>query len=306
MQPKWIAIRASAVISILGSVTCLLFAGLMLFTAFFAPPPPEAQPSPIPLKPVLAVIAAVAVACSAWGIATAVGIFLRRQWARISILVFASLLTLMCGGGVLAILFVPLPQTPEVQPAVFSIIRLSIALLYGALAAIGIWWLVLFNRPHAREYFAALEPMHERARPLSVSVIAWYLLIATPFVAAPLLLRLPAVVLGALISGPAAVAVYAAYAAIHVYLGLGLLSLREPARIGTIGYFGFAMLNSLVTFVKPGYAEVMRQMQSTMPRLFASGTPPAAQPMWAFALMGAAVVAIPIYFLVRCREAFHT
>ena len=71
MHRSWIGIRVSAVLTILGSAMTLLLAGLMLLAGFFAQPP---HYSPIPLKPVMAVMAAFFVALSAWGISTAIAI----------------------------------------------------------------------------------------------------------------------------------------------------------------------------------------------------------------------------------------
>lgn len=55
-------------------------------------------------------------------------------------------------------------------------VRLVIAAFYGVLTAIGVWWLVLFSRSRTKEYFAGHGPVIESARPLSISVIAWYML----------------------------------------------------------------------------------------------------------------------------------
>jgi hypothetical protein len=304
---NWIGIRVSAVIAILGSALTLLFSGLMLFAGFFAPPPRNAPPSPIPLKPLMAVMAVVWVALSAWGISTAIAIFLRRRWARISILVFAGLLTFLSAGGMLTILFIQLPEAPQSDGGAFMpIIRWAIAAFYGVLTAIGVWWLVLFNRARTKEYFDGAEPVGERARPLSIDLIAWFLLISVPFTAASAILRFPAMFAGMILTGWAALPLYAVFGAAQIYCGTGLQRLREGARMGAIGYFGFGVVNGAVSLVHPGYSELLRQTRIAMPSFFPAGgaTPIMPGPMWLFAFLAVAFCAVPIFFLVRRRAVF--
>ena len=294
----------SAVLSILGSAVTLLFAGLMFLAGFFVTPEQDASPSPIPLKPMTAVMAAVLVALSAWGISTGIAIFLRHRWARISILMFAGLLTFMSAGGMLTILVVQLPAMP--QSDVMPMIRLGMAAFNVVLAAIGVWWLVLFNRSRTKEYFAGqIVPASERARPLSVSVIAWFLLISGALTASSAIFRLPAIMFGIVLTGWATLPLYAAYAAVQIYLGTGLLRLREGARVGTIAYLCFNAVNTSVSLVGPGYTEMMRQLQIAKPKFFPNGAATAVVgPIWLFALIAAALCAVAIFFLVRRAPAF--
>jgi len=292
------------VLAILGSALTLLFAGMMLFAGFFAPPP--ASPSPIPLKPVMAAMAALFVALATWGISTAVAIFLRRRWARTSMLVFAVLLTFMGASAMLALFFVPLPAPPQSDAAaLMPAVRRGIAAFYGVLVAIGIWWLVLFNRGRTKEYFAGLGPVAESARPLSIGMIGWCLLIGVPFMAALAILRFPAMLFGVLLKGGAALAVYAVFAAVQSYCGVGLLRLQETARLATIGYICFTTPSGVVSLISPGYTEMLRQIETTMPRLFPAGAPTAVPgALWA-TFLTAAFWAVFIFFLVRARSAFQ-
>jgi hypothetical protein len=184
-------------------------------------------------------------------------------------------------------------------------IRWGIGGFYGVLAAIGVWWLVLFNLGSTKRYFAQYAPSEPSARPLSVSIIGWYLLISSLFLAAMAVLRMPAFVFGAVITGWGGLAVYAVFAGAQILLGAGLLRLREQARMGSIGYFCLMALNSAVTMGLPGYADKMQTMMREMPKLFPAGVPPQIpQPGWLFALVGTAFLAVPVGFLVRRRAAF--
>src|ERR1039457_3376341 len=236
MRRKWIAIRASAVLAIAGSLATLAIGGAMLFGTLKAPPPATgpAMP-PFPLAAIGIVMAALSAGLSAWGISTAIGIFRRRQWARISIVVFAVLLTFIGASTFLAILFMRLPAQEGVSQSMMDAIRWGMAGLYGVLAAIGVWWLVLFNLSSTKEYFAQHAPSQPSSRPLSVSMIGWYFLISSPFLAAMAVVRMPAFVFGAVITGWGGLAVYTLFAGAQIYLGTGLLRLREQARLGTIG-----------------------------------------------------------------------
>jgi hypothetical protein len=305
MARKWIGIRASGCIAIAGSLATLALGGLMLFSLALAPPPTEPTAAPFPMAAIGSVMAAIFALFSGWGIWTAIGIFRRRGWARISIVIFAVLLTFMGAGGGLAILVMQLPAQPNVPPGMMAAIRWGMAGFYGLLAAIGVWWLVLFNLRSTKEYFVQEATSAPSARPLSVSVIGWYLLISSLFLAVPVVIRLPAFVFGAVVTGWAGLAVYGVFAAAQVVLGAGLLRLREPARVGAIVYFCFGAFNGVVTWALPGYEAKMQLMLREMPKLSPAAAPAQMpQPMWVFTLLGIAFVLIPVWFLVRRRDAF--
>jgi hypothetical protein len=117
--------------------------------------------------------------------------------------------------------------------------------------------------------------------------------------------RLPTFVFGSVVTGWAGAAVYTVFAAAQVILGVGLLRLRERARVGAIVYFCVMALNSVVTWALPGYEAKVQLMFREMPKLFPAGAPAQMpQPMWVFMLMGIAFLAIPVWFLVRRRAAF--
>ena len=305
MARRWIGIRASGGLTVAGSLATLALGGLMLVSMTLAPPPTGPAAPPFPMATMGIVMASIFALFSGWGIWTAIGIFRRRGWARISILIFAVLLTFMGVGGGLAILVVQLPAQPNVTQGMMNAVRWGMAGFYGLLAGIGVWWLVLFNLRSAKEYFVQEAASAPSGRPLSVSVIGWYLLISSLFLAVPAVIRLPAFVFGAVVTGWAGLAVYTVFAAVQVFLGAGLLRLREPARVGAIGYFCLMALNSVVTWALPGYEAKMQLVFREMPKLFPAGAPPQMpQPMWVFMLMGIAFVAIPVWFLVRRRAAF--
>jgi hypothetical protein len=305
MHKNWIGIRASAVLAIVGSLVTLVMGGAMLFAMLVGPPPQGPAAPPFPLAAIGIVMAAIAAGLSGWGIWTAIGIFRRRGWARVSILVFAALLTFMAAAGGLTILFMQFPPQAGVNQSIMDAVRWGMAAFYGVLLAIGVWWLVLFNLSSTKEYFGQGGASEPPARPLSVSTIAWYLLISALFMPILVVFRMPAFVFGAVITGWGGPAVYAVFAGAQLLLGLGLLRLRELARVGTIAFFCFMALNCAFILTPPGFAARMQILQREMPKLFPAGVPTQMpQPGWLFALMWIAFAAIPIWFLVRRRAAF--
>ncbi len=307
MHRRWIGIRASAVLAIAGSLATLVLGGVMLFGLLVAPRPvtgPKAPP--FPMAAIGIVMALLFAGLSGWGICTAIGIFRRRGWARVSIVVFAILLTFMGVGAGLAILFMPaLPSQGGVSQNLMDTVRWAIAVFYGVLAAIGVWWLVLFNLSATKEYFVPGGPSEPSTRPLSVSVIGWFLLAGSLFLAVMAVFRLPAFVFGVVITGWGGLVVYTIFAGAQIYLGMGLLHLQEQARIGTIVYFCLTALSSILNVAPPGLQAKMETLQRAMPKFFPNGaTTTMPQPGWLFALMGVAIAAVPVWFLVSRRAAF--
>jgi len=249
------------------------------------------------------IMAVIFSAFALWGILTGIAIFRRRGWARISIMLFGILLAIMGAGGAVASFFIPVPEQEGVDPRIMSTVRFGMAAFYLVLAAIGIWWLALFNKQTTRKYFEGADPREvPGARPLSLSIIGWYLLLSSLMMAVSAVFKIPAFILGGVLTGWGALGVYSLFTVAQLYLGTGILHLQEHARVGGIAYFVLVAINSLLTMV--GFESKMEIMRRELPKLFPAGMPQV-QPMWVFGLMGAALVVVPVWFLVRRRAAFR-
>jgi len=307
MAQSWLGIRVSAVLAILGSVLTLLFSGLLVWTAFFAHGFSPGSPADTGLmKGVLVALAVFCIGLTVWGVATGVGIFGRRGWARVSIVIFAVLLVGMGASAMLGILFVRMPLSPDAPEQTMRNVRLVMAAFYGGLLLIGAWWLLLFNSARAKLYFTSGAAAPESARPLSITVIAWYFLLLALGTAVCAATRLPAMLFGLVATGWAAMGIYTVYTAVGIYLGTGLLQLQKPARIGAIVFVLFNAANSVVSIAMPGLAGRMQVFQDVLPRAFQ--TPQAIPPQngfWIFGVTGVLFTAVPIWFLVRRRSAFY-
>jgi len=89
------------VLAILGSLATLLMAGMMAWGMFHAKPPAEMAMPPVTLKVIGVAMGVLFAGLGVFGIWTAVAIFRRRGWARISILVFAAFLVFMGASALL-------------------------------------------------------------------------------------------------------------------------------------------------------------------------------------------------------------
>jgi len=279
----------------------LALAGL----AFFAPPPPNAEASPIPFRTVMA---GWRQSARRWRVgnfhghrnspAAPLGARLDRDLRRA-----AGLHEWRRNARNLLI---PFPAGPDGSPAVNTQFRWLIAAFYAPPTAIGAWWLVLFNRRITKEYFAGTEPVSESARPLSISVIAWYLLIGTGFLALSAIFRMPVVLFGFILTVGLRWPCTRLYAAVQIYLGTGLLHLQREARIGAIGYFCFTAVSAAVSFAGLGYAEIVRQNADRHAETLSgrrSGGP--AGPDGLYGGDHGGVLRPSHFLLVRRRSAFH-
>ncbi len=295
-----IAVTLSAVVTIIGSVLTALFGVAMLVP--FAMSQSTGPGTPPYARVAGLVMAGVMFALSAWGIATAVGLLRLRRWARVCILVFSVFMALCFGSGALVMAFLPLPSPPNAPPGLMTGIRIGIVCLYGILALIGGWWLYLFNRAAVVAQFAPGPPP---VRPLSVSMIAWFLLVGGVVCLVYTWLPFPAMLFGFIIKGWPAITIYLLLGLLQLWLGIGLLRLRPLSRILTIGFFLLGGLNSLAFALLPGFAARMTEAMGSLPVSMRQPLPADfPMPLGAIAVTTVITCGVPIWFLLRRRDAF--
>jgi hypothetical protein len=299
-----VGVTASAVVAIVGSVVTLLFAGLMVASAYI----PEAQ-IPSSYRGIVMWAAAAFVTLAALGGWTAVGLFRMRDWARTSILVFAGIMATLSLLSLVLVMVIPLPPTPGATPNApsASTMRSVMAAFYGGPLVIGVWWLVLFNKKSIKEAFRAGAPSEASRRPLSVSIIGWWNVVGGAICLIPATMSMPAFIAGVILTGWSATLAYVFFAAVGLYLGWGLLKLDERARVLMIAWLALSAMHVAYVALVPGPRERMREFERS---LRIQGTPqqPTFDPttfatyMMLFAL---AFVALAIWFLVRNKAAFR-
>ena len=297
-----IGVTLSAIASILGSASLLLVVLLTTVSALLLPNDPAMTAQ----TRVAALIGAtVLFLFSAWGIATAVGLLRLCAWARWSILAFSVLLTFVGAATALCVLFIPLPRTPGVSPDFTRAILAGIACFYAVLALIGGFWLYFFNTSRVRTQFAGgglTQP--PGGRPFSLTMIAWLMLSGGALCGVLALLPLPAVLGGWIVSGWAARLVYAGTALIELWLGWGLLRLRPLSRVLSIAFSVLGPVNSLLFALLPGAdARFAAVLAVYSPELRYSST--SHFPSLFGGIATVPLSAVVIWFLVKCRPAFH-
>ena len=114
-------------------------------------------------------------ALAAWAIATVVGLFRMRNWARISMIVIGSgmalaglLVTLVSAAMPLLMKSVPMP--PDTNPAAVRVVFIVIAVVWFFIAVTGIWWVVYFALRRTREAFTQAA-MQRGLPPASVTAV---------------------------------------------------------------------------------------------------------------------------------------
>jgi uncharacterized membrane protein (DUF2068 family) len=318
----------SAILLILGSLFQLLLAFGMAFSgAIFQkqirsgglPGTTAAPPLPGWMPVFMYAIGVFFIALAVWGIVTAVGLIRLRRWARYSILIiggllaFFSLISLLV---TLLMMLVPLPMPANVDAsqahtaqAVTRIMFGVMALVHTIVCAIGVSWLVYFNRRKVREVFInATGRVLESRRPILISVIAVLNLIGAGSCLLVLFLPMPALIFGWMIDGWGKVALYLVFAALTALVGVGLWQLKEWGRLLAMAMQALGLVNTAVYLVRPSlvlrYSMEIQQkltpMQPQTPEPFQSSI---YRISFSFAiLLYIAIAAILIYY----RKAFQS
>jgi hypothetical protein len=261
-----------------------------------------------------------------WAILTVIGILRLRLWARYSILIIGSGLSVL---GLLAALFTLMgrtmfsaqPTRPLLDPQIMSAVFLSLTVFYLFIAAIGIWWLVYFNLRPVRDLFAnpftnpSLLSQSTGTSPFSrtptaIKIIAGFLLLGAVCCLLCIFLPFPAFFFGFILPPTAAHILYICFAIISAFAGYGLLHLKESARLLTIGFLIVGSCN-LVLVTLPWYqarfSQYTTQLTSYVPT--APGQTPVSPTYNAAiylvcAIFGVVVYGVLLWLLHRHRAAF--
>jgi uncharacterized membrane protein (DUF2068 family) len=223
----------------------MAFAGIFLHKQIASGKLPGSSPAsvqvlgwmPIAMYALCAVFVAVAV----WEILTAVGLFQLRRWARYSVLIIGGILASFALFHMLTMLFllaVPLPVAPGMDASQAHNVQAATRVVFGVIAlfdailcAIGVFWLVYFNKKRVRDIFAGLPGQApESPRPLLISILAVLSLIGAVSCLLTTFIPFPGVFFGLLVYGWGKVALYLVYAALLAAAGIGLWRLEEWGR----------------------------------------------------------------------------
>lgn len=299
-------VTAAGVVLLVGSTVLLLIA----LAAAIAIPHIASKASAAPYPPgafAAAIIFYLALAC--WGVGTAVGLSRLRPWARISILSM-SVLALVIGFISVVSVLILLPHMPDQQDAhTMAAVRGILVVSFGFPMAIAAWWLVLFLRPGVRQQFSSTAGATVVAtpfvRPVSITVIAVFLLLGVPGMLWVLYLMfptratgIPTMVLGVLVSGWGATAFNVAALAANLALGLGLWRMKPWARTGAIAYLSFSIVNLAAMALRPdNFSRIITAMRTANPALASYPLP--RDFLWFIAALSTGLAVAALWFLIK-------
>jgi hypothetical protein len=171
-------------------------------------------------------------------------------------LIYASMLVFFCLPGALLMVFIPLPNNndPNLPSNFIAIIRVGAVLIYAMFAALGGFWLYFFNGRNVKAQFVGQQPLatsaspelfagapyaghrpSSRARPLSITIIGWFLLVGSALTPLCILfnkilfsgVQIPLFLFGFIVSGRGAYAILVMWMAIQLVAAVGLLKLKR-------------------------------------------------------------------------------
>jgi len=322
----------SAIVLILGSLLQMVFAAGMVFAGavehnqFRSGVNPGGGPAvPIPAwMPVFMYgAAAFLLGLAVWGILTAVGLFRLRRWACYSALIIGGCLALFALPQIfimLVMMAVPLPLPANVDPSqaqmmhtVTKVMSGVMAAIYTIVCAIGVSWLVYFNRKVVRDLFAMGpgqvtqgQPTESR-RPIMISVLAVFMMIGAPMCLIMVFVPFPAPIFGLILHGWVKAAAFLVYAALMAAAGAGLWRLEEWARRLALAMQVVGLVQLVLYIVRPWLltdysAEIDRAMNIPQPQLPAQLQTMMYGVMFGFSAM--LLIAI-VWILIHYRGAFR-
>lgn len=338
-MPRSAGITVSAVVAIIGSAFTILFGALMLLGSALISKSSPAANLPINVGAVLIVEAAIIWAFGAWGLAAGIGLIYLKRRARISILVFAAILLFFTLPAGLVMAFVPLPNTndPNLPVNFMPLMRVGMVLFYAAFAALGGFWLYFFNKRGVKAQFQAMQPVPQSAagdaflgaaipapisnqptRPLSITIIGWYLLVTSALAPLGLLfsskffvgiqgVQVPFYFLGFFFVGRSAYPIFILWIAAQMAAAVGLLKLKRWGLFATIGLQSLAVVNGTLLLCIPAHRARFQQIMEAMTASLNARMPQSAPfqfPVWIGYVTVFPTVSVILWFLITRRHAF--
>lgn len=268
------------------------------FSALVMPRLPTAPGAPVMPPGIQAMSAAImffAFAVFVFGIFVGIGVIRRKNWARISILVWAGFMTFVSLSAMVfgLLIFSAMPMAlPNVRPSdaanVLGFVKVFFVVFYGIPAAVGIWWLVLFTRKRVSNAFTnpvesvpvldasgfpqiaapAAPPAIRPTCPLPLAIVAVLAIFGGAcsllFAFMPLAPDFPLMAFGHAFAGPAPRLILALFGLVSGVAGFGILKLKPWALYTEIALQSIGLANCLVTFFSPAYVPLMRSAMQKM------------------------------------------
>jgi hypothetical protein len=265
------SVIAAGVVAILGSVLVLIASALGLFALLLVKMPASVAAQPPFVRIASLGLAVLGIVCGIFGIVTGVGLFVLRNWARTSALVWAGVCFFFGLIGIPIALFMSLPTSANSAglPENFALIfRLILVAIYGAPLVVGIWWLLLFSRPAIKEQFAlssipgnlSLPPKPKV--PVAITVLAWFFITsAANILILPVLpFRMPMLLFGHLFYPPLGNLIFVLSCLLMTVLGIGLLKLKPWSYPLTIALQLLWLASGIISLLSPNFDQLMNSI----------------------------------------------
>jgi hypothetical protein len=157
------AVTAAGVVAIIFSALGVLV-GLLVEVSMFVVPGMQVSAGTPTIPPgtraAVAVFWLFGLAVAVFGFFVGIGVFRRRNWARITMLIWGGIMAVLSALSI-ALIFVVFNSLPSTLPngveagPFMAFLKVFMFFFYGIPLGIGIWWLALFTRPRVAAAFAA-------------------------------------------------------------------------------------------------------------------------------------------------------
>jgi len=329
-MPRSVGITVSAVVVIIGSAFTILGGAMMVLGSLFLSKSSPAANVPANLEFFVVIEAVMFSGFGGWGLAAGIGLINLKQWARISMLVFAAILVFISLPAAVLLAVIPFPSAndPNLPSNFMPIMRTGMVLFYAMFAALGCFWLYFFNKQSVKAQFQVKQPALEsaagtpiaapgasRARPLSITIIGWFLLIGSALAPLGLLFnsaffsgaQFPLYFLGFFFFGRSASLILIVWITAQIVAAVGLLKLKNWGLLATIGLQCLTVVNSALLVGIPANRARFQQIMEAMIASINSRMPQPVSfvfPIWIGFASSMPIVFVILWFLITRRHAF--
>jgi hypothetical protein len=239
------------------------------------------------------------------GIATGIGLIRLWKWARYAAIALGVLVIIfsVLPGIFFAVAPIPPPSSsPDgAVPVGFRLLLVGFYMIWAALA--GAFVYVMMRKSTVAQFNGELVASGVRKRPISITIIAWLMLISGVLMLPMVILGdLPAMFLGLVMTGIAAKIFYVCYMLVYAVIGLGLLKRTRAALTPAIAVHSLGLLNAVIMFVPPVWTRYQAAIAVTT-AAFGGGQATSSTAGQYFGLFfGLAFAGAILFFLLRARR----
>ena len=321
----------------------LLFAAFILFVSFvvkhdssgpYTANTPGAPFTPAIMGYVFLGTALFIALLACWAITTIVGLLRLRNWARISILVIGGGLVFFGGFSIFGLIATwliqsKLPPPPHLSHSIQLATFTVMGTFYAFIAAIGVWWLVYFNRATTRSLFVrpspypsgydltsadSTLPYSKPSRfshvPVAIIILACLYFVSVFACLLMAFISFPALLFGFVITGVGTHILCLTFAIIAGLIGYGLLHLKNWARLAALAQIGLGFINMVLMLLPRYQSQIFLYNQQLMQRWHLPTAPMNTPEMThVYMISGVAMAlivnALFVWLIERHRSAFQ-